>query len=150
MAQIDFEGKSFMAAVRPLVKDEIYEATCVRVEDNLVTFMGQDGNEKTRILLRWKLPSGEELTQFTSVDVKINVGKYSATSSYSFLEKAKELETFKMMASGKSEIDDGEVLAFFKTCFIGRKAKILTKTATDKNGVKYSVIDRFVEVYAKA
>ena len=149
MAKIDFEGKPLQGYQKTQVKDDVYPVECIEILDRVVVTTSIDGKERKRIILKWKMEDEQLLTQFTSVDVKIGVGKFSPTGSYTFLEKAGELENFKKYAGGKEEIPDDDVLNFFKQRFLNRKASVLTKTITSKEGEKYSVIDRFINVEAK-
>jgi hypothetical protein len=157
MAEVDFDGKSGRVFEKPLVKDDVYVVVAKAVDDKILSFKAKDlktGKEKDRrrILIRWALPDGKELTQFTSVDVKVGSpqNNISPTGSYTFLEKSNELENFKKMCAGKLTIDDTDVLTFFKTRFIGRQARIATKTVKSAAGQTYSVISQFLEVMPKA
>lgn len=156
MAEVDFDGTSSKGFKKALVKDDVYIVTCAGVDDKILSFKAKDlktGKEKDRrrILIRWTLPGGEELTQFTSVDVKIGnpVNNISPTGSYAFLEKSGELDNFKKICAGKIAIEDNDVLNFFKTRFVGRQAKITTKTVKSAQGQMYSVISQFLEVMPK-
>jgi len=156
MAEVDFDGKAGKTFERTLVKDDVYVVSASVVDDKVQSFIVKDkktGQERTkkRMLIRWKLPDGKELVQFTSVDVKKgNVqNDISPTGSYSFLEKAGELENFRAMCAGKSVVEDFEVVNFFKSRFIGRQARVTTRTVRSAKGEMYSAIAQFLEIMPK-
>jgi hypothetical protein len=156
MADVDFDGTASATFERTLVKNDVYVVTCKSVDDKVLTFKGVDkksGKERDRrrILIHWGLPDGKDITQFTSVDVKKGEAakNISPTGSYSFLELSGELENFKKMCAGKTTVEDAEVVNFFKAMFIGRQARITTRTSRSGLGQEYSSISQFLEVMPK-
>ena len=157
MADVDFDGTAGKATFeRTLVKNDMYTVVCKSVDDKVMTFSGPDKKtgkmrDRRRILIHWGLPDGQEITQFTSVDVKKGEAakNISPTGSYSFLELSGELENFKKMCAGKTTVEDSEVVNFFKARYIGRQARITTRISRSGSGQEYSSISQFLEVMPK-
>jgi hypothetical protein len=76
MSEIDFEGTGTGGSfTRVAVPDDAYEAVVIGVEDKPVVTKGQFG-ERKRLILKWKLATGEEITEFLSPDVRKGSGAF--------------------------------------------------------------------------
>jgi hypothetical protein len=152
--KVNLDG-SFEQAPRFLLDEDSYEGSFVDVSDvyETVGFENQKV-EKIRFLLSVtgkKEGDKQVVLPFfaTAVVTKASDPKYSDSKLYTLIESSGEIENFSKMWETVSDMTEEqqkiEFVGWLKSKLLNRKVKFITKTATSKDNIKYSVVDKIVK-----
>lgn len=149
MVQVNLTGKQPVQYQTYLVNEDAYDAVVDSVDGEFQTVKGGNFPEKQRLIVRWKLGKGEVLPMFLNPRVSCGgtnrEGKtFNPTSSYVLLDAAGLLPDFSALVNNRQEIGDAEMVEFIGKRLVGRKARVLVRSAKKNTPQQYSIVKEII------
>ena len=144
---VDFEGKGGAKREKPLVPEDAYSGTIKSVQCfDAKKWQSQETEKKLVFSIGLNQDSGEEVEVPYYVRPLITKGNkeagYSSSNLYLLLEASGLLEDAQANQDSLETIDQLNV--FLVNGFVGKKVRVMVKTARKNTEQAYSVVDKIV------